>query len=89
MERISPIPQIAIKPPSIKEVDALADELVALFNNPKYRGWYCNVIYKLGVSRVRELLGRVKDYEYAGKLFTKLANDELRLLRVKELRSAS
>lgn len=70
--------------PSVHAVDQLADDLVQRFNNKDYHPWYCKIIYTLGPTRVRELIGRVSDASDPAKLFSKLAKEELMQKQAKE-----
>ncbi len=76
-------PQAHEKPP-IAAVDQLADELVATYQNPLYRPWYCKVIYALGLNAVRDLKGRAKDSKYPGRLFSKLAREAMQAKTARE-----
>jgi hypothetical protein len=60
-------------------VEMAADELCKRFNNPGYKKWYCKVIHSLGLERTEILAERVRDSSYAGKLFSRLANEEMRI----------
>lgn len=62
------------KRPPIEQVDKLADELVAEYNNSDYRAWYCGVINTHGITRVIEWRGRAKEGNLPGKLFTHYVN---------------
>ena len=59
--------------PSNDEVDALADEVVAAYNTPSHRRWYCQLCYKLGTQGVRVLMDRAKEGRQPGRLFSTLA----------------
>ena len=63
---------------TMKEVDSLAAELCVQFSNHKYFRWYCSIIWKLGIDRIQELRGRVKDAKLPSRLFTMYANEELK-----------
>jgi hypothetical protein len=63
-----------IKQPPIGQVDELADKLVADYDNPSYRRWYCGVINKFGVSKVYEWHRRAQEGDAPGKLFTAYVN---------------
>jgi hypothetical protein len=65
--------QLGKKTP-IARVDALAEELVTLFDNRAYIKWYYVAIYDLGEERIRQILGRVSDARFPGKLFTHYVN---------------
>lgn len=77
--------------PSMEEVDDLAQELCKQFNNYGYFKWYCSIIWKLGIDRVKELQGRVRDAKLAGRLFTKYVEEDVRRLesqqKLKDLRA--
>lgn len=60
-------------------VEMAADALCERFNNPGYKKWYCKVIHSLGLERTEMLAERVRDSAYAGKLFSRLANEEMRM----------
>lgn len=64
--------------PSIKEVDELAAEICTRFKNYKYFRWYCSATWKLGIERMKELLGRVEGAKFPGRLFTKYVNEEIK-----------
>lgn len=60
------------------EVDEYANELNAKYGGGKdYFKFYCKAIWVLGVRRVRELEGKVRDAKYQGKMLSKLIKDEL------------
>lgn len=61
--------------PTIKEVEDLANRICSEFNNSKYFSWYCGVIYDFGISTIEDLMKRVSDADYPGKLFTKIINE--------------
>jgi hypothetical protein len=61
----------AIKQLSVDAVDKLADELADEYSNPKFRQWYCGVIYEFGFSKVTEWRGRAKEGNEPAKLFSK------------------
>lgn len=71
--------------PASHEVDDLAHDLSAKFNNTQFLRWYCGVIYDFGVSRTKELAGRTDGVNYPGKLFSTLVSDE-RSIRKKNRR---
>lgn len=62
---------------SLAEVDAYAELLASTFNNQQYKEWYCKVIHKLGIRRTREIAGRAEGSHYAGRLFSRLAKEEM------------
>lgn len=64
------------KPPRNK-VDAEALRLATKYGNGTFQPYYCKVIYTLGLQRVREIEGRVSDAKFPGRLFTKIANEEV------------
>lgn len=64
--------------PTIKEVDDLAMELCQQFHNHEFFRWYCSAIWKLGITRILEIRGRVSDAKMPGHLFTKLLREELK-----------
>ncbi len=64
-----------IKQLPIGVVDELADELVAEYDNLKYRRWYCGVINDFGYAQVNEWRRRSKDGNYPAKLFSKYVKD--------------
>lgn len=61
-------PLAPVKPPA-EEVDRLADELATEYQNEKYRGWYCKVIYAHGIERVRYWQEKSRSGDFPGKLF--------------------
>jgi hypothetical protein len=63
-----------IKQLPIAQVDELADKLVADYNNPGYRKWYCGVIKKFGYAKVFEWHRRAQEGDTPGKLFTAYVN---------------
>ena len=65
--------QAKIERPSNREVDAVADELVVIYSNPDYRGWYCKVVYELGSSKTQELVKRASTGKQPERLFSSLA----------------
>ena len=67
--------QTSIKQPSIGAVDKLADELVAEYDNQKFRQWYCGVIYEFGIAQVLEWRKRSGDGKEPAKLFSKYVKD--------------
>jgi hypothetical protein len=69
---------------SLIQVEVMADALCVRLNNPDFKEWYCKVIHTLGADRVEELLGRVEDSKYAGKLFSRLANEEMAIKKANE-----
>lgn len=69
-------------------VGELADNLANEYDNHAFREWYCLLIYELGPSRINELRGRVKDAKQPGKLFTKLAKEEVGKKQLKRHRNA-
>lgn len=72
--------QLGKKTP-IARVDALAEELVTTFDNRAYIKWYYVAIYDLGEERIRQILGRVSDARFPGKLFTVYVNQERTALK--------
>jgi hypothetical protein len=52
-----------------EEVDKLADELVTEYSNPKFRKWYCSVIYEFGFERVAEWRRKAATGHTPGGLF--------------------
>jgi hypothetical protein len=74
-----PIDSSRLKEPKkqipIGAVDRLANELVAEYSNPKYRVWYCKVIYEFGVERVLEWRNRALEGREPAKLFSKYVKD--------------
>lgn len=62
------------KQPPIGQVDELADKLVADYDNPGYRRWYCGVINKFGIAKVYEWQRRAQEGDNPGKLFTAYVN---------------
>ena len=65
----------SIKQLPIEAVDKLADDIVAEYSNPKFRQWYCGVIYEFGFSQVSEWLGRAREGKEPAKLFSKYVKD--------------
>lgn len=66
--------------PMINEVEQYAHELASRFHNLGFFKWYCKVIHDLGIARVRELVGRVEGSDYEARLFSRLAEEELKVL---------
>lgn len=64
-----------IKQLPIDAVDKLADELVAEYNNPDFRQWYCGVVYRYGFAQVTEWRKRALDGREPAKLFSKYVKD--------------
>lgn len=64
-----------IKQLPIDAVDKLADELVIEYSNPKFRQWYCGVIYQFGFAQISEWRGRSKEGKEPAKLFSKYVKD--------------
>lgn len=69
-----------VKQLPIEAVDRLADELVEEYSNPRFRQWYCGVIYQFGFSQVAEWRGRAKEGKEPARLFSKYVK-EARLFR--------
>ncbi len=69
---------------SLIEVEMMADKLCLMLNNPGFKEWYCKAIHTLGADRIDELLGRTEGSKYAGKLFSTLANEEMRRVQMKK-----
>lgn len=67
-------------------VDELVDDLVKRYKNPEFRKWYCKLVYNIGPSRVNEIQGRVQGAQDEAKLFSKLANQELKRVLNKKKR---
>ena len=65
--------KVTQKPP-VALVDEIADELVKQYANPAFRGWYCGVINKFGVARIREWQRRAEDADSPGRVFTTYVN---------------
>lgn len=66
-----------IKKHSINDVEQFAHEqLCTRFSNEQFHKWYCGVVHEFGIPRVRELVGRVEDAKYPGRLFTRLVQEE-------------
>lgn len=59
----------------ISSVDILADELVAEYNNPEYRRWYCAVIYEFQPEKVLEWRRRAKEGSQPGRLFSRYVSE--------------
>lgn len=59
----------------IEAVDQFANELVVTYSNPKYRKWYCGVIYDFGFEQVHEWMSRAKEGKEPAKLFSKYVID--------------
>src|ERR1044072_5863198 len=55
--------------PLAEDVDLLADELAAEYDNTAYRAWYCGVIYKFGIDRVRYWQQKASSGHFPSKLF--------------------
>ena len=64
-----------IKQLPIEAVDKLADELVAEYANPKFRQWYCGVIYSFGFAQVNEWRTRAQEGREPARLFSKYVKD--------------
>lgn len=64
-----------IKQLPIDAVDKLADELVAEYENPKFRQWYCGVVYQYGFAQVSEWRKRAAEGKAPAKLFSKYVKD--------------
>ena len=60
----------SIKQPSIGSVDKLSDELVAEYDNPRFRRWYCGVVYEFGIPKVLEWRRRATEGKYTALLFS-------------------
>ena len=63
----------AVRKPSIDEVDATANEIVAAYKTLSYRKWYCQLCNKLGIHTVRSLMARASDARQPARLFSVLA----------------
>lgn len=74
--------QLGRKTP-IAHADALAEELVTLFDNRDYIKWYYRAIYDLGEVRIRQIMARVSDARFPGKLFSTYINQERDALKNK------
>jgi hypothetical protein len=61
--------QLPIRQLPIEAVDALADELVAEYNNPGFRVWYCGVIYQFGFEQVAKWRLKAANGRTPGGLF--------------------
>lgn len=59
-------------------VDEEGSRLARKYNNPDYLGWYCEIVYCLGLSHLRELERRAEDGSNPGRLFSSLAREALR-----------
>lgn len=73
---------IVIEPPfkaslAILEVTVKAEALCKEFQNPGWEAFYSKGIYWLGMERIDEIVGRVSDSDYAGRLFTKILKQEI------------
>ena len=73
---------IVIEPPfktslTILEVTVKAEALCKKFQNPGWEAFYSKGIYWLGMERIDEIVGRVSDSDYAGRLFTKILKQEI------------
>ena len=64
-----------IKQLPIDAVDRLADELATEYDNPKFRVWYCGVIYQFGFAQINEWRKRASEGNYPAKLFSKYVKD--------------
>jgi hypothetical protein len=60
-----------------ERISQLAKSLCEQYHNHPYYKWYCKVIYELGIERVLLIQARASDSKQPGKLFTKIANEEL------------
>jgi hypothetical protein len=67
--------EVSVKQLPIDAVDKLADELVMGYDNPKFRQWYCGVIYEFGFAKVNEWRRRASDGKEPAKLFSKYVKD--------------
>lgn len=68
-------PSKPIKQLPIEAVDKLADELVSEYSNPKFRQWYCGVIYQFGFAQISEWRRRALEGREPAKLFSKYVKD--------------
>lgn len=64
-----------IKQLPIDAVDELADELVSEYSNPKFRPWYCGVIYQFGFAQINEWQNRAREGKEPARLFSKYVKD--------------
>ena len=64
-----------IKQLAIDAVDKLADELVAEYSNPKFRPWYCGVVYEFGFPQITEGRTRARKGNVPARLFSKYVKD--------------
>ncbi len=60
------------------EVDRLADDLVDKFNNPDYRAWYCQKIYKFGLDLIEVWRDKAMETGCPGKYFSKYVSEKER-----------
>jgi hypothetical protein len=70
---------------SVAYVDQLADEIVHEYSTPRFRKWYLSLIYELGPQAIKDIRGRCRDARHPGKLFSKLAKEQLSIKRVKKI----
>ena len=77
--------------PSITDVDALAKELCAEYDNFAFFRWYCLVINILGLERISTIRARCSDAPNKGHLFSRIASEEAKkkvgIDRYKQLKS--
>lgn len=64
-----------VKQLPIDAVDKLADEMVNEYANPKFRQWYCGVIYQYGFAQVNEWRNRASEGREPARLFSKYVKD--------------
>lgn len=57
------------KPP-LAVVDSVVDGLVKEYDNPKFRQWYCGVVYEFGLDKVEEWRKRACEGNSPAKLFS-------------------
>lgn len=62
-----------------------AERLGKKFNNSEFHGFYCKAIYWLGFERIHLIEARVSDSKFAAKLFTKIANEEIKAARQRQI----
>ena len=55
----------------IAAIDELADELVAEYDNPVWRRWYCGVINEFGFTKAEEWRRRANEGNEPAKPFSK------------------
>ena len=64
---------------STNEADAIAESVIKALNaDPKFKPWYCKLIYTFGPIQVADWVKRVSDGKDPKRLFSRIAADALR-----------